>query len=112
MGRAVPLGQRGRGGAAGKLPSLRRGTGAIVITSSSGVQESLEGGDIDNGLFTYSIITGLTGYRCDRNKDKKVQVSELMKWVFDEVVRLAKKTEHVQTPTMRRENIEFDYVIY
>ena len=87
---------------------LRKGTGAIVITSSSGVEVSYENGDIGNGLFTYSYINGIKQLS-EKNKDKAVLVSQIMNWVSEKVQEL---TKGAQTPTMRREQIEFDWEIY
>ena len=93
---------------------LRRGTGAIVITSSSGTEYSYEGVTdkgkrVRNGVFTYCFLSGLEDFKSDKNNDKSIQVSEIMNWVYDLVIQL---TQGKQTPTMRRENIEFDYAIY
>ena len=94
--------------------NLKNGTGAVVISSSGGAEYSYEGIDengkkIENGVFTYSFIKGLENYLSDINKDKKIQVSEIMKWVYDNVTKL---TDGKQNPTMRREKIEFDYSVF
>jgi WD40 repeat protein len=88
---------------------LRRGTGAVVISSSSGNEYSLEGAQWSNGVFTYSILQGLTAGRADRNGDGVVTVSELQSYVIDEVRRL---TRGAQNPTARRENLDFDFAVY
>ncbi len=94
--------------------NLKLGTGAVVISSSSGMEFSYEGKssngeDIKNGIFTYSFLSGLKNYQSDFNNDKKIQISEIMNWVYDKVVTL---TDGWQTPTLRREKLEFDFVIY
>jgi len=94
--------------------NLRLGNGSIIISSSSSVEVSYEGINsmgkkIKNGVFTYSIIKGIKNHRADYNKDKKIQVSEIIKFILKEVSQI---TKGKQTPTLRRENLEFDYSIY
>lgn len=94
--------------------NLKNGTGAIVISSSSAEEVSYEGVSdkgvmVENGVFTYTIISGLSDYRCDVNADKKIQVSELMNWIYREVPRI---TRGRQNPMMRREKVEFDFNVY
>lgn len=88
---------------------LRRGTGAIVISSSSGNEYSLEGAQWSNGVFTYAVLQGLTAGRADRDGDGTITVSELQTYVIDEVRRL---TRGAQNPTVRRENLDFDFTVY
>ena len=88
---------------------LRRGTGAIVISSSSGNEYSLEGAQWSNGVFTYAVLQGLTAGRADRDGDGTITVSELQTYVIDEVSRL---TRGAQNPTVRRENLDFDFAVY
>ncbi|HYL00357.1 MAG TPA: caspase family protein [Steroidobacteraceae bacterium] len=87
---------------------LRRGTGAVVISSSSGSEYSLEGAQWGNGVFTYSILQGLAG-RADRDGDGRVTVSELQSYVIEQVRQL---TRGAQNPTVRRENLDFDFDVY
>jgi uncharacterized caspase-like protein len=88
---------------------LRRGTGAVVISSSSGSEFSLEGAQWGNGVFTYAILQGLTAGRADRDSDGSVSVAELQSYVIDEVRQL---TRGAQNPTVRRENLDFDFDVY
>ena len=93
---------------------IRNSTGATVITSSGGSETSFEGVDdegrtIRNGIFTHSYLSGVRKYRCDSNRDGKVQISEITRWVYDMVREL---TGGRQNPTLRKENVEFDYTIY
>lgn len=88
---------------------LRRGTGAAVISSSSGNEYSLEGEQWKNGVFTYALLTGLKQHAADTNKDETVTVSELQGYVIDQVRKL---TQGGQNPTVRRENLEYDFVVY
>lgn len=88
---------------------LRRGTGATVISSSGGVELSIEGGEYKNGLFTYCLIQGLVNGQADINKDKQINVSEIQVYIRDEVFKLSKG---LQTPTSRIQNNELDYRIW
>lgn len=88
---------------------LRRGTGAAVISSSSGNEYSLEGEQWKNGVFTYALLNGLKNRAADKNKDSAITVSELQAYVIDQVRSL---TQGGQNPTVRRENLEHDFVVY
>ena len=82
---------------------LRRGTGAVVLTSSAGAEYSYEDEKWQNGVFTYSVIEGL-------NKETgRAKVSDLINYVANRVSEL---TGGRQNPTMRRENLEYDFVIH
>ena len=88
---------------------LRRGTGAVVISSASGNEYALEGERWNNGVFTYAVLSGLKEGRADANKDGVVTVGELQAYVIDEVRKL---TAGGQNPTVRQENLDFDFQIY
>jgi uncharacterized caspase-like protein len=88
---------------------LRRGTGAAVISSSSGNEYSLEGEQWKNGVFTYSLLNGLKNHGADTNKDRVITVSELQAYVIEQVRSL---TQGGQNPTVRRENLENDFIVY
>jgi WD40 repeat protein len=87
---------------------LRRGSGAAVISSASGSEFALESAKWNNGVFTYSVIQGLMTGAADTNRDGTIRVSELRDYVVGEVQRL---TRGAQTPTSRRENLEFDFPV-
>ena len=88
---------------------LRRGTGATVISSASGLEYAYEGEAWQNGVFTYAMLEGLKSGNCDLNKDGDVQVSELKSYVFDRVSEL---TNGKQNPTSRKENLEYDFKVW
>ncbi len=70
-----------------------------VMLSSSRDEISLEMHNLKQGLFTYSIITGLKGI-ADKNKDSKITIEELFKYVYYTVVTTARKIQHKQTPVL------------
>jgi WD40 repeat protein len=88
---------------------LRRGTGAAVISSSSGNEYSLEGEQWRNGVFTYVLLQGLKNGMADANKDRVITVSELQAYVIEQVRAL---TRGGQNPTVRHENLEYDFAVY
>jgi WD40 repeat protein len=88
---------------------LRRGTGAAVISSASGNEYALEGEQWHNGVFTYAVLDGLKNGKADRNGDGVVTVSELEAFVIDAVRSLTKGR---QNPTVRRENLDYDFAVY
>ncbi|MCX6165589.1 MAG: caspase family protein, partial [Ignavibacteriae bacterium] len=88
---------------------FRRGSGAVVISSSGGLEFSWEGGDYKNGLFTYCLLEGLKTKNADLNNDGEITVSELRNYVSDKVEKL---TNGAQKPTSRRENLDFDFIIW
>ncbi|MEQ6119982.1 caspase family protein [Reichenbachiella sp. MALMAid0571] len=87
---------------------MRNGTGATVISSASGTEFALESDQWKNGVFTYSVLNGMTSKTADMNRDAYISVSELKEYVFDEVGKL---TNGLQHPTSRVENIQNDFVV-
>jgi uncharacterized caspase-like protein len=87
---------------------LRRGSGAAVISSASGVEFALESAQWQNGVFTFAVLQGVTSGQADLDRDGTIRVSELRDYVVGEVHRL---TRGAQTPTARRENLEFDFPV-
>ena len=88
---------------------LRQNSGVTVISSAGGTQEALEGGKWNNGLFTHCLMDGMVNYTADQNGDRIITLSELQKFVSEEVNRLS---EGKQTPTYRVENTQLDYELW
>ncbi|MFC0515136.1 caspase family protein [Mucilaginibacter angelicae] len=88
---------------------LRRRTGTVVISSSSGVDVSYEKDKWQNGLFTYAVLHSLENIKeTDLNGDG-LYVSELIPFVLKTVKDLS---GGIQVPTIREENIDFDFRIW
>ncbi len=89
--------------------NLSRGSGAVVISAAGGVEYAYEDQQWQNGVFTYSVLEGLKTRHADLNKDNEIRVSELKDYVTEKVQKL---TQGRQTPTSRRENLEFDFRVF
>lgn len=88
---------------------IRRNNGSIVISSASGQEYAYESSDWTNGVFTYSVISGIKSGAVDLNGDKLVNVSELREYVGEKVKKL---TGNKQNPTNRIENLDNDFLIW
>ena len=81
-------------------------SGVQVISAASGDSYALESDEWQNGVFTFSILKGLRDHAADRDGSGTIFVSELRDYVIEEVYR---QTDGKQRPTVRSENIEFDF---
>jgi hypothetical protein len=88
---------------------LRQNSGATIISSAGGTEAAFEGEKWNNGLFTHCLLNGMQNYKADFNGDKKITLSELQKFVGEEVNRLS---EGKQSPTYRMENTVLDYELW
>ncbi len=88
---------------------LRQNSGATIISSAGGTEAAFEGEKWNNGLFTHCVLEGLSNYKADKNLDGKVTLSELQKFVSEEVYRLS---DGKQSPTYRMENTVLDYDLW
>jgi hypothetical protein len=88
---------------------IRKGTGSTVISSAGGAEYAYESAKTKNGIFTYIFINGITSRKADLNKDGKIMVSEMRDYLMENV---SKMTNGYQNPTCRRQNLEFDFVIW
>lgn len=88
---------------------LRRGSGAVVISSAGGVEYAFESDELKNGVFTYVLINALKSMKANSNSDNVITISELQKYVMKTVSELTKGR---QNPTARRENLEFDFEVW
>ncbi len=89
--------------------NLSKGSGSVVISAAAGNSYALESDEWKNGIFTYCVLAGLKSGKADANGDGNITVTELKTYVSKEVERL---TQGEQKPTSRRENLEFDFIIW
>jgi len=82
--------------------NVGKGTGATIISASAGTQFALENGDLENGVFTYSILEAM-------NSNSSLTVSQLKTIVGKRVVEL---TNGMQKPTSRNETINSDWRVW
>lgn len=89
--------------------NLSKGSGSVVISAAAGNSYALESDEWKNGIFTYCVLAGLKSGKADANGDGNITVTELKNFVSKEVERL---TQGEQKPTSRRENLEFDFIVW
>jgi WD40 repeat protein len=82
--------------------NVGKGTGATIISASAGNQFALERGDLENGVFTFSILEAM-------NNNPTMLVSQLKSTVGKRVVEL---TGGMQKPTSRNEIINSDWRLW
>ncbi len=88
---------------------LRKGTGTTIISSAGGGEYAYENDKTKNGIFTYMLKQGINTKKADKNKDGNIMISELRDYVMYNVSKI---TKGQQNPTSRRENLEFDFIIW
>lgn len=86
-----------------------RQKGGIVVVSSAGAAEyALESDQWKNGIFTLSLIDGVRSGAADLNRNKKITISELQKYLQREVFT---RTNGRQKPVSRVENLQNDFTV-
>jgi len=91
---------------------LSSGNGAVIISAAGGMEYAFESDKWNNGVFTYCIRRGIEEELADKqdgNGDNRVNVGELKTYVSRKVSEL---TGGKQRPVSRRENIEFNWIIW
>ena len=88
---------------------LRPGAGEHVIVAVKGSDLAGEREHFQNGIFTHYILEGLRSQKADENGEGSVSVGALTDYVTEQVQEI---TGGSQTPTVRRDNVEFDFPIY
>lgn len=91
---------------------ISTGNGAVVISAAGGMEYAFESDKWNNGVFTYCIRQGIEEEQADKvggNDNRAVEVSELKNYVSQKVSEL---TNGKQRPVSRKENIDFNWVIW
>ena len=70
-----------------------------VMLSSSANETSLETNEFKEGIFTYNIIRGLSGY-ADKNGNKKITIEELFNYVYKKTVKMGEERGNPQHPVL------------
>jgi len=85
--------------------NLGRGSGAVVISAAAGNEFAFEGPDTNNGVFTHSVIEAIES----TSAESYLRLSQLREFVVSRVRTL---THGLQTPSIRRVNLDFDYAVF
>lgn len=91
---------------------ISSGNGAVIISAAGGMEYAFESDKWNNGVFTYCIRRGIEEEKADKedgNNDNLVDVGELKEYVSRKVSEL---TNGKQRPVSRRENIEYNWIIW
>ena len=80
------------------LDRMKDRTGMFVLAGSAADKVSYEASQYGQGLLTYSILQGMSGFKL--REDKYVDVALLFEYARDEVPKLAESIGGIQTPTM------------
>ncbi|MBD3635863.1 MAG: caspase family protein [Crocinitomicaceae bacterium] len=88
---------------------VRKSSGTVIISSAGGMEYAMEGGEWNNGVFTYCFLNGIKNGKADINSDGKIMLSEMNSFVRTEVFNL---TDGRQQPTNRAEVLENDWRIW
>lgn len=84
-------------------------SGATVISAAAGNSFALESPAWNNGIFTYTVISGLIYRLADANDNGEVSVVELSRYVTKTV---KEQTGGLQIPNDRQENIENNFRVW
>ncbi|HRQ89920.1 MAG TPA: YARHG domain-containing protein, partial [Bacteroidia bacterium] len=87
---------------------LRRQVGAQVLSAAGPLEFALEGAGMENGIFTFFLLSGIREKTADRNGDGAITVTELFSFVSGKVIELS---EGVQQPRFRHANRAFDFAL-
>jgi hypothetical protein len=88
---------------------LRRGNGAVIMSSASAQEFAYESDYIKNGIFTYLLIDGIKNQKADLNRDNVLTISELQNYITITVPMI---TKGKQNPTSRQENLKNDFFVW
>ena len=89
--------------------NIGRGNGATIISAAAGTEFAFEGNNWANGVFTYTVLQGLTQNKADTDKDNETTITELQQYVSEQVEKLTKGR---QRPTSRQTNFDNDWKIW
>ena len=88
---------------------IRKASGTVIISSAGGMEYAMEGGEWQNGVFTYSFLKGIKNKEADLNQDGEILLSEMNTYIRKKVFEL---TNGRQQPTNRAEVVTSDWRIW
>jgi len=93
-----------------RMSILARQMGLHIFASASSMQEARDGYK-GNGLFTYTLLDGLSNNKkLNKNNDGKITIEELGEYTRLETADISRKTGHEQVPMII--NFGNDYPVY
>ena len=84
-------------------------SGSVVISAAAGTGFALESDRWNNGIFTFALLKGLKHRYADLNDDGEIRISELSRYVSQEVYE---RTNGAQKPSERQENLLNNFRIW
>ena len=87
-----------------EMERMKDRTGMYVLTGSAADKVSYEANNYGQGLLTYTLLMGMRGAALHKNTNQQmnaVDVMNLFSWSKEEVERLSKEFDVIQTPTLR-----------
>jgi hypothetical protein len=93
---------------ANAFSDLNKGSGAQIIASSKGNQESGQYPELKHGLLTYFLIKKITDHQNETDK-APLTVGELRDYIIKETTSYS---NGLQQPVSRQENYEFNWIIW
>jgi hypothetical protein len=82
--------------------NVGKSTGATIISAAAGTQFALEKNNLQNGVFTYTILEYMQHH-------EHAAINEIKKYVNQRVTEL---TGGLQVPTMRNENVALNWEVW
>lgn len=94
------------------IAHLARSTGTFWITSTGSDQFASEFEKLGHGIFTYSLLEGISG-KADTNKDKKLTIRELSTYIENKVPELSEQLKgSAQYPSAYSFGNDFPIVVF
>ena len=80
---------------------IKKTTGTIVISASSGLEYAIESNTLKNGVFTYALLEAISQKKADYNFDERISIKEIELYLPKRVSEL---TNGKQKANSRTEN--------
>lgn len=92
---------------------LYQGNGTNIVVAARGTQAAKECNEIEHGVFTYTVLNGLSGLRADLDSNRILTIGELNQFVTKNVPVYSASCDsnYVQRSAVRKENEFNDWAI-